>query len=175
MKKLLTILTMLCVTTVMSAATTNYDLWFDGIQVTSSNANRIHDSSYIKYNASTKTLTLENIGFTAQTAEVIKSNIDGLTIKVIGTVNLSSTASDRNTFVLTGKTTIVGSGVSSSTLNVKRNDATGAAGYQPIRANGNVEIKDITMNVTNATLMVVVPFVLTIPQIQKVQQPTPFR
>ncbi len=147
MKKIFSLFMMLCVA--IAASATDYDLWFDGIRVTSSNANRIHDSSYITYNASTKTLTLNGIGFTAQTAEVIKSNIDGLTIKVIGTVNLSSTASDRNTFVLTGKTTIVGSGVSSSTLNIKRNDATGGAGYQPIRANGNVDIKDITMNVTN--------------------------
>lgn len=149
MKRLFTLLTVLCMTVVMSAATTNYDLWVMGKQVTSSNASDVLGTNAVSYNASTKTLTLKQTYLESPTDEVIYSKIDGLTINVSGTVYLRSTNKDRSTLSLNGKTTFTGTSISSSSLTITRYDASGGTGYQPIRANCNVEIKNLTMRVSN--------------------------
>lgn len=146
MKKLLTLLTMLCVTTVMSAAT-NYDLWIKGTRVTSSNASDILGTKAASYNASTKTLTLNQTYIESSTDEVITSKIEGLTIYVSGTVYLRSTNKDKNTVSLSGTTTITGT--TQSSLTVTRYDAAGTVGFQPIRANCNLEINTIKIRVSN--------------------------
>lgn len=148
MKKLFSLLTMLCIA-VIASAETNYDLWVCGTRVTSSNASDILGTKVASYNASTKTLTLKQTYLESATNEVITSNIEGLTINVSGTVYLRSTNKDRCTVSLNGKTTFAGSGTSESSLIVTRYDATGYAGFQPIRANCDVEIKNLTMKVSN--------------------------
>lgn len=137
---------MLCVTTVMSAAT-NYDLWIKGTRVTSSNASDILGTKAASYNASTKTLTLNQTYIESSTDEVITSKIEGLTIYVSGTVYLRSTNKDKNTVSLSGTTTITGT--SQSSLTVTRYDAAGTVGFQPIRANCNLEINTIKIRVSN--------------------------
>ena len=136
---------MLCVTTIMSAA--NYDLWICGKQVTSSNASDVMGTKAVSYNASSKTLTLNQTYLESSTDEIIYSKIEGLTIKVTGTVYLRTTNKDKNTVSLQGTTTITGT--TESSLTVTRYDAAGTVGFQPIRANCNIEINNITMKVSN--------------------------
>ena len=136
---------MLCVTTIMSAA--NYDLWICGKQVTSSNASDVMGTKAVSYNASSKTLTLNQTYLESSTDEIIYSKIEGLTIKVTGTVYLRTTNKDKSTVSLHGTTTITGT--TESSLTVTRYDAAGTVGFQPIRANCNLEINTITMRVSN--------------------------
>ena len=82
----------LLISTIVSVAiavhAVNYDLWINGIQVTSSNASNLGSiggtAGTITYNASTKTLTLNNATIYDDAASNIKSAIDGLTINVVG-------------------------------------------------------------------------------------------
>ena len=94
--------------------TTTYALEIAGVQVTSANCSNLSVidsvSGTVKYDPSTKTLTLQNATISASTNDAaIESNIDGLTIKVIGTNNL--TTANRSVLVFTKPLTITGGGV----------------------------------------------------------------
>lgn len=60
-----------------------YALTVAGVQVTNENAENILNDQTVSYNPSTKTLTLRNANIEYE-AEVIRSTIDDLTIRVIG-------------------------------------------------------------------------------------------
>ena len=93
----------------------NYDLQICGTQVTSDNCGNLSVvpgvSGTVKYDPSTKTLTLKNATINAE-ALCINSQIDNLTIKVSGTNELNSIDAASICFNVTG--TITGDG----TLNI---------------------------------------------------------
>ena len=78
---------------VITPQSTDYDLQICGTQVTSDNCNNLSVipgvSGTVKYDPSTKTLTLKNATINAE-ALCINSQIDNLTIKVSGTNELNS-------------------------------------------------------------------------------------
>ena len=90
-----------------------YNLRIAGVQVTSDNCSDLSVipdvSGTVKYNPTTKVLTLENATIQTNTSTAIESSIDGLTIKVIGTNNL--TTEDKVVFYLYDPLTITGGGV----------------------------------------------------------------
>ncbi|MBO4813325.1 MAG: hypothetical protein J5523_00025 [Muribaculaceae bacterium] len=108
----------LLIATIVSVAiavhAVNYDLWINGIQVTSSNASNLSVisgvSGTVTYNASTKTLTLNNAAMTIADAENIKNGINGLTIQVVGTNTLNVTASGHISLQVDESLTIAGTG-----------------------------------------------------------------
>ena len=91
-------------------AQTTYDLYIAGVQVTSANCSDLSVidsvSGTVKYDPSTKTLTLQNATIQTNTNNTIESNIHGLTIKVIGTNNLTSLMYFDNTATITGGGTL---------------------------------------------------------------------
>ena len=93
--------------------TTYYYLKIAGVPVTSANCSNLSVisgvSGTVKYDPSTKTLTLQNATIQTNTANAIFSEIDGLTIKVIGTNNL--TTGDYSTLRFRKPLTITGGGV----------------------------------------------------------------
>ena len=93
-----------------------YNLRIAGVQVTSDNCSDLSVipdvSGTVKYDPSTKTLTLQNATIQTNTSTAIESSIDGLTIKVIGTNNL--TTEDKVVFYLYDPLTITGGGVLSA-------------------------------------------------------------
>lgn len=101
-----------------------YKLWIAGIQVTSENCNDISNfngvSGRVSYDPSSRTLTLDNATITA-TGEYgygIKSYIDGLTIKLIGSNTI--TAYDEDGIYNDENCTLTIKGVTSdATLTVK--------------------------------------------------------
>ena len=94
-------------------AQTTYNLEIAGVQVTSANCSDLSVisgvSGTVKYDPSTKTLTLQNATIQINTINAIESSIDGLTIKVIGTNNL--TTGDYVALFFTRPLTITGGGV----------------------------------------------------------------
>ncbi len=91
-----------------------YDLWIAGVQVTSANCSDLSVipgvSGTVKYDPTNKVLTLD--GATIQKTDntvAIESSIDGLTIKVIGTNNL--TTGNNVVFYFIKPLTITGGGV----------------------------------------------------------------
>ena len=90
--------------------TTVYDLRIAGVQVTSANCSDLSVidsvSGTVKYDPATKTLTLQNATISVNTTNAIVSSIDGLTIKVIGTNNLTATMAFYNTATITGGGTL---------------------------------------------------------------------
>ena len=94
---------------VISPATT-YDLWIAGVQVTSANCSDLSVisgvSGTVKYDPTTKVLTLQNATIQINTTVAIDSRIVDLTIKVIGTNNLTSTMAFDNTATITGGGTL---------------------------------------------------------------------
>ncbi|WP_307766801.1 peptidase [uncultured Prevotella sp.] len=73
---------------------TNYDLTICGVEVTSGNCSNLSVidgvSGTVKYDPSNKLLTLQGATISSNTTNAIVSNIDDLTIKVIGTNNLTT-------------------------------------------------------------------------------------
>ena len=122
--------------------TTTYALKIASEQVTSDNCSDLsvipNVSGTVKYDPATKVLTLQNATISASTNDAaIESNIDGLTIKVIGTNNLTTV--NRSVLVFTRPLTITGGGV----LNVNS-----GIDYVAIFANGtNLTIDGCTVNV----------------------------
>ena len=98
---------------VCSGGGTTYDLKIAGVDVTSANCSNLSVidsvSGTVKYDPSTKTLALQNATIKINTTNAIESNIDGLTIKVIGTNNLTTV--NRAALVFTRPLTITGGGV----------------------------------------------------------------
>ena len=94
-------------------AQTTYALWIAGVQVTSANCSDLSVipdvSGTVKYDPANKVLTLQGATIQINTTNAIKSNIDGLTIKVIGTNNL--TTGDYATLYFKEPLTITGGGV----------------------------------------------------------------
>ena len=118
--------------------TINYDLEIAGQQVTSGNCGDLSKidgvSGTVKYDDDTKTLTLNNATIRTTDDVAIYNMIDGLTIKVIGTNNITT---ERNRVIFCGRgTTFTGSG----TLNVK-NQTTAFVMF------GAVTIDGCTMNI----------------------------
>ena len=74
--------------------TTVYDLRIAGVQVTSANCSDLSVipdvSGTVKYDPTNKVLTLDGATIQINTSNAIDSRIDGLTIKVIGTNNLTT-------------------------------------------------------------------------------------
>ena len=93
--------------------TTTYALEIAGVQVTSANCSDLSVidsvSGTVKYDPANKVLTLQGATIQINTTKAIKSNIDGLTIKVIGTNNL--TTGNNTALYLTEPLTITGGGV----------------------------------------------------------------
>ncbi len=75
-------------------AQTTYDLKIAGVRVTSANCSDLSVidsvSGTVKYDPTNKVLTLQNATIQTNTNAAIESSIDGLTIKVIGTNNLTT-------------------------------------------------------------------------------------
>ena len=99
--------------------TTTYNLWIAGVQVTSANCSDLSVidsvSGTVKYDPTNKVLTLENATIQTSTDHAIVSFIDGLTVKVIGTNNLTTGGA---TMAFRTTATITGGG----TLNAKSNN-----------------------------------------------------
>ena len=100
----------------LAQAQTKYNLEIAGKQVTSDNYNNLSGipgvSGTVRYDPSQKILTLENATINAGKEQALVSRTDGLTIKLIGTNNLSSSEA---TMGITEALTITGEG---ATLNV---------------------------------------------------------
>ena len=94
------------------AAAEDYSLWIAGTQVTSKNCNDLSVisgvSGTVKFDPKAKTLTLDNAVIHAKEMNIgIVGNIDGLTIGVNGTVDITAKAMGVN---LTSSTSIKGNG-----------------------------------------------------------------
>ena len=97
-----------------------YKLWIAGAQVTSENYNNIYNfsgvSGRVSYDPSNNTLTLDNATINATGEDFgIRSEIDGLTIRVIGTCTITSSDNDSimfgysHTTITGGKLKLLGS------------------------------------------------------------------
>ena len=102
--------------TISKGTAETYNLEIAGKKVTSDNCNNLSVidgvSGTVKYDPSTKTLTLQNATINAGREQALVSRIEGLTIKLVGTNNLSSSGT---TIGITEAVTITGNG---ATLNV---------------------------------------------------------
>ena len=119
-----------------------YNLYISGMRITSANCNNIPCvSGTVKYDPSTKTLTLDNATINAgkDYYQAIRSEIDGLILNVVGTNNLIST----NTGIGFGKSmTITGGG----TLNVTTLITTTPSVCAIYGAGGDLIIDSCTVN-----------------------------
>ena len=108
------LLILFLVATVMNVSAANYDLVICGTRVTDANKDDLSVingvSGTVKYNPSTKTLTLDNATMTRDIVSPIKSEIDGLTINVSGTNSISSNAKGCRIIYASGDLIINGSG-----------------------------------------------------------------
>ncbi len=120
-------------------AQTEYDLWINGERVTSDNCGDlsviagVEVEGTVKYDPDSKTLTLEGAKLNTE-SNCIKSEIDGLTIKVDGTNELNA---EYATIAVYAPTTITGGG----TLNAE--SRTDCAIWAP---ETNLTIKDCIVN-----------------------------
>ena len=88
-----------------------YDLWIDNTQVVSTNAADVLGNGVFSYDAASKTLTVSGTYHCSHVAEMfacIRSEIDGLTIKVAADSKLSG--GGMVLFQLNGNTTVTGMG-----------------------------------------------------------------
>ena len=108
------LLILFLVATVMNVSAASYDLVICGTRVTDANKDDLSVingvSGTVKYNPSTKTLTLDNATMTRDIVSPIKSEIDGLTINVSGTNSISSSAESSKIIDASGNLIINGSG-----------------------------------------------------------------
>ena len=109
------LLILFLVATAMNVSAASYDLWIAGVRVTDANKDDLSVtcsavSGTVKYNPSTKTLTLDNATMTYNIVSPIKSEIDGLTINVSGTNSISSNAESSKVIYASGDLIINGSG-----------------------------------------------------------------
>ena len=109
------LLILFLVATAMNVSAASYDLWIAGVRVTDANKDDLSVtcsavSGTVKYNPSTKTLTLDNATMTYNIVSPIKSEIVGLTINVSGTNSISSNAKGCRIIYASGDLIINGSG-----------------------------------------------------------------
>jgi hypothetical protein len=123
---------------------TTYNLWINGIQVTDENCSNLKvingvSGTTVSYNPTTNTLTLSGATITTSSAVPISCNIPGLTIKVIGTNNVTVTAGNHYALQAMQNTTITGTG----TLNAGSTAGTGGFVYtgKTLTINGGVKVK----------------------------------
>ena len=92
------------------SSTTTYNLWIAGVQVTSANCSDLSVisgvSGTVKYDPTNKVLTLDGATIQINTSNAIDSRIVDLTVKVIGTNNLTATMAFHNTATITGGGTL---------------------------------------------------------------------
>ena len=114
MKKI-TIALLALLAIVMQASAATYDLWVAGTQVTDNNRSDILGDGTVSYNSSSNMLTLNNA--TINVADhCVKSYMNGLTIRFIGTNSLTATNKNNAVYSYTeGVLTLTGTG--SVTLN----------------------------------------------------------
>ena len=123
---------------------TTYDLWINGTQVNSDNCSNLKvirgvSGTTVSYNPTSKTLTLSGATITNNTDPGIRSEISGLTIKVIGTNNVTVTAGNHYAVQFMQNATITGTG----TLNTGSTAGTGCFVYtgKTLNINGGVQVK----------------------------------
>jgi len=123
---------------------TTYSLWINGTQVTSENCSNLKvingvSGTTVSYSPSSNTLTLSGATITNSTTGGIRSEISGLTIKVIGTNNVTVTAGNNYALQFMQNTTITGTG----TLNASSSVGTGCFVYtgKTLNINGGVNVK----------------------------------
>jgi hypothetical protein len=123
---------------------TTYSLWINGTQVTSENCSNLKvingvSGTTVSYSPSSNTLTLSGATITNSSAGGIRSEISGLTIKVIGTNNVTVTAGNNYALQFMQNTTITGTG----TLNASSSVGTGCFVYtgKTLNINGGVNVK----------------------------------
>lgn len=113
MKRLL-LLIVIIASVGIAAHAEDYQLWINGTQVTSINANNLSlingVTGTVAYNASTNTLTLNNATLTASYHDNIRTSIDNLKIKVVGTNTLSMAAGSFDCLYNINNMTITGTG-----------------------------------------------------------------
>jgi len=123
---------------------TTYSLWINGTQVTDENCSNLKvingvSGTTVSYSPSSNTLTLSGATITNSTAGGIRSEISGLTIKVIGTNNVTVTAGNNYALQFMQNSTITGTG----TLNASSSVGTGCFVYtgKTLNINGGVNVK----------------------------------
>ena len=129
---------------VITPQSTDYDLEIVGKKVTSDNCGNltIFDgvSGTVKYDPTNKVLTLQSATISSTTTNAIVSNIDGLTINVIGTNSLTTT--DNATISFRRPLTITGGG----TLNAKSGSDCAVYANET-----NLTINNCTVNAESST------------------------
>lgn len=128
----------MCAMPTTAQAQTEYELWVCGTQVTSANCGDLSViegvSGKVSYNPDTKVLMLQDATIKTEGKLLFKSNIDGLTMQVVGTNSLET---DKAVFWFTAPLTIMGGGV----LNMLSTDNC------TLYARGtNLTIEDCTIN-----------------------------
>lgn len=128
----------------INSSITTYELWINGTQVTSENCSNLKviegvSGTTVSYSPSTNTLTLSSATITTASANPIRNNISGLTIKVLGTNNIRSTANNYVALNLLNNTTITGSGI----LNAGASESVGCLVYsdKTLTVKGGVKVK----------------------------------
>ena len=123
---------------------TTYNLWINGIQVTEENCSNLKvingvSGTTVSYSPTTNTLTLSGATITTTDAVPISCNISGLTIKVIGTNNVTVTTNNHIALQVMQNTTITGTG----TLNASSAVTSGCMVYtgKTLTINGGVKVK----------------------------------
>ncbi|WP_314799790.1 peptidase [Alloprevotella tannerae] len=128
-----------CAMPTTAQAQTEYELWVCGTQVTSANCSNLSSvvegvSGKVSYNPDTKVLMLQDANIKTEGKLLFKSNIDGLTMQVVGTNSLET---DKAVFWFTAPLTIMGGGI----LNMLSTDNC------TLYARGtNLTIEDCTIN-----------------------------
>lgn len=128
----------MCAIPTTAQAQTEYELWVCGTQVTSANCGDLSViegvSGKVSYNPQTKVLMLQDANIKTEGKLLFKSNIDGLTMQVVGTNSLET---DKAVFWFTAPLTIMGGGI----LNMLSTDNC------TLYARGtNLTIEDCTIN-----------------------------
>ena len=123
---------------------TTYNLWINGTQVTDENCSNLKvingvSGATVSYSPTTNTLTLSGATITTTSAVPISCSISGLTIKVIGTNNLTVTTNNHIALQVMQNTTITGTG----TLNASSAVTSGCLVYtgKTLTVNGGVKVK----------------------------------
>ena len=155
------------------AAETNYELYINNFQFSSSNLTYTSGSGSATYNPSSKTLTIKNLSLsTGAVNTIIESGISGLTIKIDGTLTLNLLASKVENGVDYGKirtnygiavtadTTICGANNSADKDSIiiksqstgvddtEYDDGTTRVGIRPIKG-AKLTMKNLTVSMTD--------------------------